>query len=75
MQTDESGLDEVRDSIMVIFEGYGTLADLEKIRAIASNGHRNCDLGSIPACTCGNVEAKNFMSVFEGQKNMKDLLR
>ena len=66
MTTDHKRFAHTTELVMAVLEGYAGSEAIAELEAIASE-HVDCALGSVPACTCGQKEAKNFLQLFRGE--------
>ena len=74
--SDERGqIVRVQDLIMYVLEGFGTQRMIDELRSFTRDHHGDCALGSVPACTCGLVEARNFLDLFDGKLRGDQLIR
>jgi hypothetical protein len=71
----EEPLARVTSLVMSILEGFSTQETVAELRGLSWDHHATCDLGSVPACTCGCVEARNFLKLFDSTLRGKQLIR
>lgn len=61
--------------IMQILEGHATENAVEELQSLSLRHHQMCSLGGVPACTCGHIEAQNFLKLLDGTIRKKQLIR
>jgi hypothetical protein len=64
----------VSQCIMDHLDGDGTRD--EELRRIASGDHHaDCGLGGVPACTCGQKEARAFVALVDASSELEAMRR